>query len=40
MAATPIPRKIAGFELIERWVRSVLATRPAYAAATLSSRRT
>lgn len=40
MNTTPTPRKIAGFELLERWLRGLVVARPVYAAAAFSSRRT
>ncbi|GIW05711.1 MAG: hypothetical protein KatS3mg060_0516 [Dehalococcoidia bacterium] len=40
MPSTLTPRKIAGLELIETWLRSLLRGRTFYAAAALSSRRT
>lgn len=34
------PRKILGFELLERWIRALLAAKPLYAGGAFSSRRT
>ncbi len=37
---SPAPGVIAGFELLEGWIRGLLAVKLHYPAATLSSRRT